>query len=122
MELDEPEYSRRLEQAKYTLKAAENDHNGGFYPRCCFKSQQAAEYALKGLLSGIGEIAAGHSLLKLCSQLGESDINCGGIEDFARKLDRFYIPTRYPDSLPGALQASTTRRKIQSGRWITQGG
>ena len=100
MHFDEPECSRWLEQAKYTLKAAENDHKGEFYSWCCFKTQQAAEYALKGLLYGIAELGTGHSLLKICERLEDSDINCEEIREFARKLDRFYIATRYPDAVP----------------------
>lgn len=100
MDFDESEYRRWMEQAEYTPKAAGNDHKGGFFSWSCFKSQQAAEYALKGLLLGIGELATGHSLLKLCENLEEAGITCDDVADLARKLDKFYIPTRYPDAYP----------------------
>jgi len=99
MELfDKDEFGRWMTQADYTLKSAENDMNGKFYSWACFKSQQAAEYALKALLSAIGEIPAGHSLSKLAEQLDENDFDCGEIKSACRRLDRLYIPTRYPDA------------------------
>jgi len=103
--LDKEEFSRWFEQAKHTLLSAENDAKGGFFDWSCFKCQQAAEFSLKGLLYGLGEVGVGHSLLKLLDQLIESSIQTDEIEDIARKLDKFYIPTRYPDAHPSGSPA-----------------
>lgn len=70
MELfDTEEYERWLGQAENTLKSAEHDSKAGDYNWACFKCQQAAEYAIKGMLRGLGKPAAGHSLLKLLEEL-----------------------------------------------------
>lgn len=103
MIFNKSEYERWILQAKYTIKATENDLKGGFYSWACFKAQQSAEFALKGLLHGIGESALGHSLLKLTEQINDCDIEVSGIEGFSRKLDKFYIPTRYPDTHPAGI-------------------
>lgn len=43
----------------------------------------------------------GHSLFEMASELSWTDESFRSIADEARRLDRFYIPTRYPSGLPG---------------------
>jgi len=51
---DQEEYRRWMKQAEATLSSAKRDKDYGDYNWCCFKAQQAAEFAVKGLLYGVG--------------------------------------------------------------------
>jgi HEPN domain-containing protein len=92
------EYERWLQQAERTLQSAERDKQSGDYNWSCFKAQQAAEFAVKGLLYGIGVSAVGHSLLKFMGDLKERGTKVDEVEGPARTLDRHYIPTRYANA------------------------
>ncbi|HSO73171.1 MAG TPA: HEPN domain-containing protein, partial [Thermodesulfobacteriota bacterium] len=52
----------------------------------------------------------GHSLVELVAELSEKDPQFQKIQSEARRLDRYYIPTRYPNGLPGGtpFQVFTT--------------
>lgn len=97
---------RWLKQAEHDLEAARYNRQGGFHAVACFYAQQAAERALKAFLFAQGELVViGNSVAELCQ-------GCAGYEERFReltgrigKLDRFYIPTRYPDGLPGGVPA-----------------
>jgi HEPN domain-containing protein len=76
---------RDLDDATYA-------RDGKRFNLSCFLAQQAAEKAIKAFLYSNGaESVWGHSVAELC-------------EDSAA-LDRFYIPTRYPNGLPGGIPA-----------------
>ena len=100
MLLDEPEYERWLAAARRTLESAGGDLGRGDYNWACFKAQQAAELAVKGILRGVGAHAYGHSVALLLERAGgalglavpEDVLECGKL------LDKYYIPTRYPDA------------------------
>lgn len=92
---DVEEYGRWLKQAKNTLLSARRDKEVGDYNWSCFKAQQAAEFAIKALLYGIGVSAVGHSLLKFMDDLEGKGIRTDMVKRCARTLDRHYIPTRY---------------------------
>jgi len=69
--------------------------------RACFHAQQAAEKALKAILYAAGERPVlGHSLSALGEEVAERDASYETIKGEVAKLDRFYIPTRYPNGLP----------------------
>ncbi len=73
-----------------------------FFDKGCFIAQQSGEKALKACLYGRGERrVVGHSLFEMASELSRTDESFRSIADEARRLDRFYIPTRYPNGLPG---------------------
>lgn len=96
---DEDEYHRWLRQAEDTLGSAGHDLQNGHCNWSCFKSQQAAEYAAKALLRGLGQRATGHSILKLLEELeGLGPAITGELKTHARTLDRHYIPPRYPNA------------------------
>ncbi len=59
--------------AKKTLVSSSSDINAEFYNWSCFKSQPAAEYALKAYLRGIGVDSYGRSVSGLISKIGLSD-------------------------------------------------
>lgn len=96
--LDESEFMRWVKSALKTLESARVDHAHGFYSWACFKAHQATEKALKALLWGLGSPRVGHSLLTLLSELGNvlGEIP-ESVKEFCVRLNKYYIPTRYPD-------------------------
>ena len=84
-------------QAKRKLDSARWDIQGGFYEDACFSAQQSAELAAKALLESQGRIGLGHSVYQLLQTAGgvPQDVLAA-----ARLLDRYYIPTRYPNGFP----------------------
>ncbi|MEM2203834.1 MAG: HEPN domain-containing protein [Sulfolobales archaeon] len=96
--LDESEFARWVKSALRTLESARVDHAHGFYSWACFKSHQAAKKALKALLWGLGSPRIGHSLPALLSELGSllGELP-GDIREYCIRLNKYYIPTRYPD-------------------------
>lgn len=98
---DEAEIERWFRQAEQTLKAAEHDIAGGFWNWACFKAEQAAQFATKGLLRAFGEPAFGHSLTRLVRDLERLGIEVPeNIHKASQLLEREYIPTRYADTYP----------------------
>ncbi len=81
---------RDLEEAKWNLK-------GEFYEWACFSAQQSAEKAVKGLCEELKQASWGHAVSKLLAQLQKTTIIPSDLIEKAQKLDRFYIPTRYPN-------------------------
>jgi len=73
-----------------------------FFDKGCFVSQQAGEKALKSCLYASGERRVlGHSLFEMVIDLIKKDRIFEEIRNEAKRLDRFYITTRYPNGLPG---------------------
>lgn len=97
---DAKEFERWFLQARDTLESAYEDLNNKKYNWACFKAQQAAEYAVKGLIYGLGSIPIGHSVLRLLGRLRRRGVDVEGVMGYARVLDRHYIPTRYPNAHP----------------------
>jgi len=91
--LDRDEYERWMRQAEHTLESAKRDLAEGDYDWASFKAHQAAEYALKALLRGLGRLALGHSVSRLLSELNASE----ELISYGKKLDRHYLATRYPN-------------------------
>lgn len=99
--LDREEFARWFAQARHTLASGERDLEEGDYDWASFKAHQAAEYALKGLLRGLGRPAFGHALLRLIQALREAGVEATEeVEKAAKGLDLHYIPARYPDAYP----------------------
>lgn len=99
--MDHEEYGRWLAQARHTLASARRDAEEGDYDWSCFKAQQAGEYALKGLLRGLGRPAYGHSLKRLLEALAEAGVEVvQELVEAAQELDIHYVPARYPDAYP----------------------
>jgi len=67
----------------------------------CFHSQQAGEKALKAaLVFAIDDIARTHVLTLLLDELQAAGYPAReAVLSAARVLDRYYIPTRYPDAV-----------------------
>lgn len=100
MMIDEKEFHRWFSQARHNLKSSKSDAEDGDYDWACFKAQQAAEISIKALIVSLGKIVRGHSVFDLLKAL--EDFGIVVTEDLlkcAKKLDKFYIPTRYPDAI-----------------------
>lgn len=95
MGLRREEWERYRRQATHTLASARRDESGGDHDWASFKAQQAAELGLKGFIRAGQSFVTGHSVLRLLTGM-EVDIP-PAITECARRLDRVYIPSRYPD-------------------------
>lgn len=93
---------RWLAFAQQDLRVAELAMTEAIFNQVCFHAQQCAEKALKGWLEAQGKVPPRtHRMADLLPLLPS-----GLLGSFAQRvllLDAFYIPTRYPDALPGSL-------------------
>ncbi len=93
---------RWLAFAREDLAVAEAILDEGIFNQVCFHSQQCVEKALKGVLTWQGQAPPRtHSITDLLRLLPEDWF--AGREIEIASLDDYYIPTRYPDALPGLL-------------------
>ncbi len=98
------EAQRWLKQAEYDYQDAEFTMSGRRYSLSCFLAQQAAEKAIKAFLFSKGaDFVWGHSVVELCVSAIEFDNCFEEYKSVAASLDKYYIPTRYPDGLPGGI-------------------
>jgi HEPN domain-containing protein len=112
-----------MDQARRDLESAQWQAQGGYYEWACFVAQQAAEKAIKAVYQRRGGDAWGHALADLLSGLAERVAVPAEIVECARLLDRFYIPTRYPNAwvqgAPGRYYTEEdARRAIGCGEAI----
>lgn len=106
MRQPEVEAGRWLAQAESDLAFAEVGVREGFFAQACFICQQASEKALKALHYRRGaRMVLGHSLGELLHDLVSDHPPLSDLGDAARQLDLYYIPTRYPNGLPGGVPA-----------------
>jgi HEPN domain-containing protein len=95
---------RWLRTGEDDLEAATVLKKNGKFPHACFHAQQAGEKALKAIWNYADADPWGHSIRKLIEDLENVDVNryeqLKGLLRAATILDRFYIPTRYPNGLP----------------------
>ena len=96
--LDEDEYERWMATARITLESAINDLEGSFYNWTCFKAQQSAECAVKAILRGLGLPAYGHSISRLVYEVSGRGVEASHeVVQASKTLDKYYVPTRYPN-------------------------
>jgi HEPN domain-containing protein len=115
----ESEGHRWLEQAQTDLKWCRLLHKEGAYYLVCFLAQQVAEKALKAFLYAQGEeIVIGHSVRQLCMRAVEYSSSFQDKLDTWAILDSYYIPTRYPNGLPGDIPARVYNRVTAEGALI----
>jgi HEPN domain-containing protein len=96
---------RWLTQAEDEFADADELRKRGRFYLALFHFQQAAEKAVKAYLylkTKSIEVFYTHSLDDLLKMAVEADKNFTKIAQ-AKKLDRYYIPTRYPNGLPGGV-------------------
>jgi len=91
-------------QAERDLDDARYAFDGQRYNLACFLAQQSAEKALKAYLYAQEvELVWGYSVRELCTTSATFD---AAFEELGRQvapLDQYYIPTRYPNGLPGGV-------------------
>lgn len=110
---------RWLEQAQEDLRWAKDLAERGGYHIACFLAQQVGEKALKAFLYAQGEeIVIGHSVGRLCRAAAHWDARLGAHVTRWSILDGYYVPTRYPNSLPDSIPAwvytqSAAREAVQ---------
>jgi len=99
--LDRDEYRRWRDEAGQALIGARLQAEGGIHNWACFGAEQASQLALKGLLHGLGKAAWGHDLVDLGRQVNQIPFDVPGeVAAALRRLEKHYIPARYPDAHP----------------------
>jgi HEPN domain-containing protein len=104
VEKNRQEAERWLSTAKSDFESANVLLRNARYAHACFHAQQSAEKAIKAIWHLLDADPWGHSIRRLIQ--GLSDVNLKTynelihLEKPATLLDRFYIPTRYPNGLP----------------------
>lgn len=96
------EAKRWHQTATEDLTAAKVLYETGHYAQACFYSQQCAEKAVKALWLMLGEDPWGHSIQKLIQDFPRKELLKEYMQwvEYGAFLDKFYIPTRYPNGLP----------------------
>lgn len=104
MSLDKNLYEARrwLETAAEDLDAARALLEKEKFSHACFFAQQCGEKSLKALYYALGEDPWGHSIQKLIEEIPEDSarVKLRTLLEEGAVLDRYYIPTRYPNGLP----------------------
>ncbi len=96
----EARVGRWLDQADIDLAIAV-DVRDRYAHQACFHAQQAAEKAVKALLTQLsGDSIPTHELERLVSACERLDARApDDVRADARSLDKYYVSTRYPDAL-----------------------
>ena len=91
-----------LHFAREDLRVADWAFSAEIFNQACFHSQQCVEKSLKAWLRHQSLIPPrSHQLSLLLSFFPDDAL--AGLRARIILLDRFYIPTRYPDAFPGGL-------------------
>jgi HEPN domain-containing protein len=118
------EAERWLLQAENDLAFAERGLEPGFFAQTCFLAQQVAEKAAKAVHYARGaRVVMGYSVDGLLVALEADCPEAAGLRDGAKELDQHYVPTRYPNGLPGnvpfqAYTAEQARRALGHARAV----
>jgi len=86
-----------IRQAMKDLRHAKNSVENEDFEWSCFAAQQAAEKALKALYQHLGGESFGHSVLRMLKELPKEVRPDKNLINKGAALDKFYIPTRYPN-------------------------
>lgn len=101
-----------LFMAEIDLKSAQASLKDKIYSSACFHAQQAVEKSLKALLLHFeSEVTKTHDLLFLLSRASKYERELEKFKEAASFLNKFYIPTRYPDAFPGSLPEGLPKRE-----------
>lgn len=102
---------RWFRQSEMDLDDARFASDGERYHLACFLAQQAAEKALKAFFYCKGaEVVWGHSVAELCHEAANLDPGFTELLAGSAPLDKYYIPTRYPNGLPGGIPSQAFSR------------
>lgn len=106
---------RWLKQAEHNLKVTGKHLENGYFSDACFMAEQTAQVALKAFLYFNGErFIATHSVTELFKRSIKYSRNFTVLLDRGKKLDQYYIPTRYPDALGGDVIPAEVYREEQA--------
>jgi HEPN domain-containing protein len=96
------EAERWLLTAEEDLEAAQLLLRARKYAHCCFLAQQSGEKAVKAIWYLEDADPWGHSIQRLVADFPRKDElpDLDAWIEQAALLDKFYIPTRYPNGLP----------------------
>ncbi len=95
---------RWLAFADEDLLTAQLTLANGIHNQACFHAQQCVEKALKGALAHhSGRTPPRTHAIADLLRLLPADWLTSVRADLIEKMDDYYIPTRYPDALPGTL-------------------
>jgi len=84
-----------LEDAEDFLGAAEDLFKTGRWSKVCFNCQQSVDLAIKAALNSLGLERRGYDASELLEELAKYKGEVERFRDHVRKLDQYYIPTRY---------------------------
>ena len=91
-----------LEFARQDLVVAQAAFEAAIYNHVCFHAQQGVEKALKGFLHSRQQpVPRTHVLRELLARCYKLDAGMETLKEACVTLDGYYIPTRYPEALPG---------------------
>lgn len=96
------EIRRWIAFANEDLRVAELIIEDEIYNQVCFHAQQSIEKSLKAAILAQGKTPRRtHMIVDLLNDLAASWLT--DLDDELKEIDLYYIPTRYPDTLPGML-------------------
>lgn len=100
MQLNKEEALRWFAQAEHNLEVAENNLKSNYYSDACFMAEQTAQIALKAfIIYHKKRLIWEHSVQELARICSQYDKEFEKFIEYGLILDRYYIPTRYPDAL-----------------------
>jgi len=99
-----------LKQAESEYAAARSLYDDGHWAWCCFTCQQVAEKALQAVLEHFGDVQTGHNLNLLLEAAAEYVLPPDEVRHACARLNRLYIPTRYPDAFSEGAPADQYTR------------
>ena len=94
-----------LKQSEAEFKAATDLLNTNNFAWCCFTAQQSAEKSIKAILNHLQSDTLGHNLNTLIQEVEQHLQVNQAIINACIRLNRFYIPTRYPDAFASGVPA-----------------
>lgn len=108
---------RWLDQAQHDLLSARNNlEKVKFYSDACFMAEQSSQKALKAFLLFKGRrYVLSRSVKELASLGAEYEKGFRKFIEYGMVLDKYYIPTRYPDALapPAVPYKSYTKKEAK---------
>ena len=114
---------RWLKQAEYDFGEAEKLLRGNDFSYACFFAEQAAQKSLKAFLFWRGKrFVAIHSVGALLEEASLLDPAFGELIGKGKKLDHYYLASRYPDALPEPAIPSESYVKEDAEGAITIAG
>ena len=112
------------QQAQRDVAHARHSLEVGDFEWAAFAAQQGAEKALKAVIFGSGGEPWGHLTIALAEALPTTASAPQDVRDAAKRLDKHYIPARYPNGFasgfPGKLYTKgEAQQAIDDAQLIT---